>query len=63
MESLIDCSKARTLAAVHGAAITMLGFDGVVRQLPPQVHWALAGVAVDVWCRGVDMNNIGSEMM
>jgi hypothetical protein len=61
MENWIDCSKARTLSALAGATVLYTGMDRAF-PAPPWVHYALGGVAVDFWCRGMDMNNLDSEM-
>lgn len=42
-------------AALAGAAIKAFGMDGLLAglSLPPSVHWALAGVLVNVNCDGI----------
>lgn len=42
-------------AALAGAAIKVLGMDGLFANynLPPPVHWALGGVVVNLNCDGI----------
>lgn len=38
------------VSAAAGAAVCTMGYDRLIPQLPPMVHHALAGVAVDAFC-------------
>ena len=51
---LTDCSNQRYMAGAAGAATALTGLDLTFTGLgaPPIVHWALAGAATDVYCRG-----------
>ena len=41
-------------AVAAGAAVGATGLDTLFTGFgaPPMVHWALAGVGVDAWCKG-----------
>lgn len=56
---LISCEKARYLAIILGG---LMEFAPMVIPVPQQAKGAIGGIAADIWCRGLKMDNIDSEM-
>ena len=56
----LPCQQKRSASVAAGAATAYLGFDRVL-PLPPMVHYAAAGLAVDALCRGGDILNPTAE--
>lgn len=61
----LPCRQKQTASAVAGALVAYTGVDRTFASygLGPAVHHALAGVAVDVMCRGQDVIDGAAEML
>jgi len=61
MITQLPCRQKRLTSAAGGALVLYTGMQRAVPFLPPVVHYALAGVAVDSACRGLDVMNPSME--
>ena len=49
---VLDCSQQRYLAGAAGFLAAVVPGVDTLLELPPVVHWAAAGAATDVICKG-----------
>jgi len=49
---LTDCKNQRYMAGAAGAITGVTRLEKAIPMFPPEVHWALAGAATDVYCKG-----------
>lgn len=60
----LPCRQKRISSAMAGATVAYYpGLARLVPQLPPMVHYALGGIAIDALCRGRDVMNVNQEVL
>ena len=58
----LPCKQKRAASAAAGALVAYQGLDRVL-PLPPIVHYAVGGVAIDALCRGRDVMSPNQEVL
>ena len=63
LDNVIDCNS-KWKAAMAGFGVSVIGLDRVFFDMliplgiPPEVHWALAGMSIDSYCKGGKLPSI-----
>ena len=58
------CEQKRVYSVAAGAAVAMSPtLTNLLKPLPPVVHFAAGGIALDLFCRGGDIVNGSQELL